>query len=192
MCNRLLGGHVNMILPLFFLGFLFMMGYTTCLVTFINIYLKELFMEQLPNMRLTAQRQVILEELSKVTSHPTANEVYDMVRRRLPRIGLGTVYRNLELMADVGVILKLEVGGTQKRFDATVEPHYHVRCTSCGKVNDIEIAVQEQDQRDGRESKQLQNPWPSHRIFRDLSELSGRKSEDGYQLAPFQGGTDAA
>lgn len=101
-------------------------------------------MEQLPNMRLTAQRQVILEELSKVTSHPTANEVYDLVRRRLPRIGLGTVYRNLELMADVGVILKLEVGGTQKRFDATVEPHYHIRCTSCGRVNDIALAVQEQ------------------------------------------------
>lgn len=101
-------------------------------------------MEQFPNMRLTTQRQIILEELGKVTSHPTANEVYDMVRRRLPRIGLGTVYRNLELMADVGVILKLEVGGTQKRFDATVEPHYHVRCSSCGKVNDIDIAVQEQ------------------------------------------------
>ena len=72
-------------------------------------------MEQFPNMRLTTQRQIILEELEKVTSHPTANEVYDMVRRRLPRIGLGTVYRNLELMADSGIILKLEVGGTQKR-----------------------------------------------------------------------------
>jgi Fur family ferric uptake transcriptional regulator len=100
-------------------------------------------MEQFPNMRLTTQRQIILEELEKVTSHPTANEVYDMVRRRLPRIGLGTVYRNLELMANSGIILKLEVGGTQKRFDATVEPHYHIRCSSCGKVNDINIAVQE-------------------------------------------------
>ena len=99
-------------------------------------------MDQLPNMRLTTQRQVILEELSKVTSHPTANEVYDMVRKRLPRIGLGTVYRNLELMADSGVILKLEVGGTQKRFDATTEPHYHVRCTECDRVNDIDIPVQ--------------------------------------------------
>lgn len=101
-------------------------------------------MEQLPNMRLTTQRQIILEELGKVTSHPTANEVYDMVRRRLPRIGLGTVYRNLELMADSGIILKLEVGGTQKRFDATVAPHYHVRCTSCGKVDDIDLEVQSQ------------------------------------------------
>lgn len=96
----------------------------------------------MPNMRLTTQRQIILEELAKVTSHPTANEVYDMVRRRLPRIGLGTVYRNLELMAESGLILKLEVGGTQKRFDATVSPHYHIRCIECGKVDDIEIPVQ--------------------------------------------------
>lgn len=100
-------------------------------------------MEQLPGMRLTTQRQIILEELAKVTSHPTANEVYDMVRKRLPRIGLGTVYRNLELMADGGVILKLEVGGTQKRFDATTIPHYHIRCIECGRVDDVDIAVQE-------------------------------------------------
>lgn len=99
-------------------------------------------MEKLPGMRLTTQRQIILEELAKVTSHPTANEVYDMVRARLPRIGLGTVYRNLELMAESGLILKLEVGGTQKRFDATTDPHYHIRCIDCGKVDDIDIPVQ--------------------------------------------------
>lgn len=98
--------------------------------------------ENIP-MRLTTQRQIILEELVKVTSHPTANEVYDMVRKRLPRVGLGTVYRNLELMAETGMILKIEVGGTQKRFDATVHPHYHVRCVECGKVDDIKIPVQE-------------------------------------------------
>ena len=100
-------------------------------------------MQEPSPMRLTTQRQIILEELLKVTSHPTANEVYDMVRKRLPRIGLGTVYRNLELMAETGMILKLEVGGTQKRFDATTEPHYHVRCVECGKVDDIDIAVQQ-------------------------------------------------
>ncbi len=100
-------------------------------------------MEQPGNMRLTNQRQIILEELGKVTSHPTANEVYDMVRKRLPRIGLGTVYRNLELMAENGIILKLDVGGTQKRFDATVENHYHVRCNSCGRVDDIDMEVLE-------------------------------------------------
>ena len=96
------------------------------------------------HMRLTTQRQIILEELGKVKSHPTANEVYDMVRRRLPRIGLGTVYRNLELMAENGIILKLEVGGTQKRFDACTDLHYHIRCIACGRVDDIELPVQQE------------------------------------------------
>jgi Fur family ferric uptake transcriptional regulator len=94
-------------------------------------------------VRLTTQRQILLEELSKLTSHPTACELYEMVRKRLPRIGLGTVYRNLELMADSGMILKLELGGAQKRFDATTAPHYHVRCSICGKMDDVMIQVQE-------------------------------------------------
>jgi Fur family ferric uptake transcriptional regulator len=91
------------------------------------------------NMRLTSQRQVILEELKKVKSHPTANEVYDMVRKRLPRIGLGTVYRNLDLLAEKGIIKKLEVGGEQKRFDGDTSPHYHIRCQQCNRVEDIFI-----------------------------------------------------
>ncbi len=94
-----------------------------------------------PMIRLTTQRQIILEELAKVKTHPTAGEVYDMVRKRLPRIGLGTVYRNLELMAENGMIAKLEVGGTQKRFDATTEAHYHIRCSCCGRVDDVDIPV---------------------------------------------------
>ncbi len=92
-------------------------------------------------LRLTTQRQVILEELSKVKTHPTASELYDLVRQRLPRIGLGTVYRNLELMAENGMILKIEVGGSQKRFDATTEDHYHIRCSQCGRVDDIDVPV---------------------------------------------------
>ena len=99
-------------------------------------------MDTQPNMmRLTTQRQIILEELSKVKTHPTASELYDMVRKRLPRIGLGTVYRNLELMAENGMVLKLEVGGTQKRFDAITDTHYHIRCIGCGKVDDIDTPV---------------------------------------------------
>jgi len=94
------------------------------------------------NMRLTSQRQVILEELRKVKSHPTANEVYDMVRKRLPRIGLGTVYRNLDLLAEKGAIRKLEVGGEQKRFDGDTSQHYHIRCVECNRVEDVFIARQ--------------------------------------------------
>ena len=90
-------------------------------------------------MRLTNQRQVILEELRKVTTHPTASELYDMVRQRLPRIGLGTVYRNLELLSERGIIKKLETGGEQKRFDGNPGPHYHIRCNICGRVDDMHI-----------------------------------------------------
>jgi Fur family transcriptional regulator, ferric uptake regulator len=88
-------------------------------------------------LKMTTQRQVILEELAKVTSHPTAGELYDQLRKRLPHISLGTVYRNLEIMADSGMIQKLETAGTQKRFDAVVANHYHVRCMVCDRVDDV-------------------------------------------------------
>jgi Fur family transcriptional regulator, ferric uptake regulator len=96
-------------------------------------------LKQTRKMRNTKPRRVILEELKKVTTHPTADEVYNMVRERLPRVSLGTVYRNLEMMSESGVILKLEIAGTQRRYDGTTDNHYHVRCTMCGKVDDLPI-----------------------------------------------------
>ena len=86
--------------------------------------------------RNTQQRQVVLEELKKVSSHPTAAELYEITRRRLPKISLGTVYRNLELLAQMGRIRKLEIGGSEARFDGDVAEHYHVRCVHCGRVDD--------------------------------------------------------
>ncbi|MDY7000781.1 MAG: transcriptional repressor [Thermodesulfobacteriota bacterium] len=91
-------------------------------------------------LRLTTQRKVILEELRKVDTHPTADEVYEMVRKRLPRISLGTVYRNLETLSEHGSILKLERAGAQKRFDGNPNPHHHVRCVYCGRVGDVRHA----------------------------------------------------
>lgn len=88
--------------------------------------------------RMTRQRRVVLEELRKVDSHPTADEVYEMVRRRMPKISLGTVYRNLEILSREGLVQKVVLGGTQKRFDGTPGAHYHVRCVLCGRVDDIE------------------------------------------------------
>jgi Fur family ferric uptake transcriptional regulator len=88
-------------------------------------------------LRMTAQRRIILEELRKVLTHPTAGEIYEIVRKRLPRISLGTVYRNLEILSEIGMIQKLETAGTQKRFDGIVENHYHVRCIRCGRVDDV-------------------------------------------------------
>jgi len=89
-------------------------------------------------IRITHQREVILETLKAVKTHPTADELYDMVRRQLPRISLATVYRNLEWMSEQGIVKKIEVGGRQKRFDGNIMPHYHIRCVECGKVDDVE------------------------------------------------------
>lgn len=87
--------------------------------------------------RLTNQRKVILEELRAVTSHPTADELYRQVRKRMPRISLGTVYRNLEVLSSLGLVRKLENAAGQKRFDGDMSPHHHIRCELCGKVGDI-------------------------------------------------------
>ena len=94
-------------------------------------------MESQKGLRMTRQRRVILEELRKVTSHPTADQIYAMVRCRLPRISLGTVYRNLDILSEQGEILRLDCGGSQRRFDGTVTEHFHVRCVECGKVDDL-------------------------------------------------------
>jgi Fur family ferric uptake transcriptional regulator len=87
--------------------------------------------------RNTPQRKVILEELQRTTSHPTAGELHQIVRRRVPKISLGTVYRNLDLLAEAGKIQKLDLGGSEARFDAKTDAHYHVRCVRCGRVDDV-------------------------------------------------------
>lgn len=90
-------------------------------------------------VRMTRQRRIILEELRKVHSHPTADEVYNTVRQRMPRISLGTVYRNLETLSQWGLARKLDLAGNRRRFDGSTEEHYHVRCVRCGDVGDIPV-----------------------------------------------------
>ena len=87
--------------------------------------------------RNTRQRQVVLEELKKLSCHPTAARLYEIARARLPKISLGTVYRNLELLAQNGVIQKLQISGSEARFDGKREQHYHVRCVHCGSIDDV-------------------------------------------------------
>jgi Fur family ferric uptake transcriptional regulator len=89
--------------------------------------------------RMTHQRQVILEEVMKNLDHPTADEIYERVRKRLPRISMGTVYRNLDILASSGVISKLEPGLPQMRFDGKTKDHYHITCMRCGKIEDAYI-----------------------------------------------------
>ena len=91
-------------------------------------------------MRTTRQREIIVEELKKVSTHPSADELYELVRRRLPHVSLGTVYRNLDLLSKNGLILKLSTAGGQARYDGNVERHGHVRCLNCGLVHDVSAA----------------------------------------------------
>ena len=87
--------------------------------------------------RITNQRRVILEELQKLATHTTAADLYKIVRRQLPRISLGTIYRNLELLIRSGTIRKIDNGSKKARFDGDMSNHYHVRCHQCGRVDDL-------------------------------------------------------
>jgi len=86
--------------------------------------------------RITKQRALILEVLKNSKEHPTAYQIHNVVRRKIPRISLGTVYRNLDVLCETGLIRQFKVG-KMRRFDADLSDHCHIRCMSCGKVDDF-------------------------------------------------------
>ena len=92
------------------------------------------------NLRTTPQRTVILEELRRKVDHPSADELYHRVKKRLPKISLGTVYRNLEILTHLGEIQELKLSGSLKRYDWNPNKHYHIRCVLCDRVDDAPIA----------------------------------------------------
>ena len=94
-------------------------------------------MTQPAQPRMTRQRRVILEELAKMHSHPTADELFERARRRLPRISLGTVYRNLQVLCSCGLIHGFSLQGQPRRFDVEPASHNHIRCVRCGRVDDL-------------------------------------------------------
>lgn len=99
-------------------------------------------MEQLvkpPPRRQTRQRQLVYEAVASTDAHPSAEWVYERVRREMPRVSLGTVYRNLQLLVAEGK-LKAWSRGRTTRYDADVMPHDHFVCRSCGLLLDIERA----------------------------------------------------
>ena len=90
-------------------------------------------------LRMTHQRELILEELGNCHNHPTADALYERIKKKLPRISLATVYRNLEILSEAGMIRKLEISGRQKRFDKEIEQHDHVFCVQCRRVDDLKF-----------------------------------------------------
>lgn len=86
-------------------------------------------------LRLTGPRRVVLEVVRGTDSHPTAERVHEMVRRQLPRVSLGTVYRNLRLLVAQGLVNELP--GPHARFDGNVSDHHHFTCLGCGRIADV-------------------------------------------------------
>lgn len=88
----------------------------------------------------TQQRAAVFDYLSHVDHHPTAEEVFLTVKRKLPKISLATVYKNLEALVSCGAASKLTYGDGSARYDIRTDHHYHTRCLKCGGVADLEAA----------------------------------------------------
>jgi Fur family peroxide stress response transcriptional regulator len=93
------------------------------------------------NRRATKQRAAILKILGNTRSHPTADQIYDAVRQKIPNISKGTVYRNLQVLREDGAISELNLSGTLSRYEEKQDKHYHFRCEQCGRVFDLDEPV---------------------------------------------------
>lgn len=84
------------------------------------------------------QRDCIKQFLASRTDHPTAETVYENIRKEIPNISLATIYRNLALLSDMGEIRKISIGQGPDRFDGNTKPHSHFMCRQCGQIIDLE------------------------------------------------------
>jgi Fur family peroxide stress response transcriptional regulator len=94
--------------------------------------------------RKSKQKDSILRVVKGTNSHPTAEWIFEQVRREIPNISLGTVYRDLKLLKQEGEISELDLAGTPSRFDGIVPNHYHFRCEQCGHIFDMDEPVNEE------------------------------------------------
>jgi Fe2+ or Zn2+ uptake regulation protein len=91
--------------------------------------------------RLTKQRRAVLDVVQNARNHPDAAWIYQEVRKVVPSISLGTVYRTLEALVEEGRIIQLARAGEATRYDANPTPHHHLICERCGEIVDLEIEL---------------------------------------------------
>ena len=102
-------------------------------------------------LRSSRQRQRILTLLQETDLHPTADWLYARLKPEIPHLSLGTVYRNLTILTEQGLVKKIQSGSTYDRFEARVTQHYHLICTRCDSIRDLEMPVySEINERAGR------------------------------------------
>lgn len=91
--------------------------------------------------RKSKQRDKIFKLLQETTIHPTASWIYDKLKKEFPNLSLGTVYRNLNILIEQGLVKEIDFGSTFDRYEANVKPHYHFICESCGCIIDINLPI---------------------------------------------------
>ncbi len=119
--------------------------------------LKKMFYDKCAEkgLKITPQRSLIFDELSKATDHPTADAIYKRVRKSLSNISFDTVYRTLLSFTEIGIVNLVEGSGEQKRFEPNLHQHHHFRCIKCHTIYDFDhdayndIAVPEAVQKQG-------------------------------------------
>ena len=89
----------------------------------------------------TKQREAIMKVLNSTSSHPSAEWIYEQVKKEVPSIGLGTVYRNLRLLKEAGKVCVLPISNDTARFDGNTNRHYHFYCDRCGKILDLDEPI---------------------------------------------------
>ena len=115
-------------------------------------------------VRYSRQREAIKNYLMSATSHPTAEMVYSNVKERFPNISLGTVYRNLNQLAEAGVISKLQFGSLGiDHFDYDTSPHQHFVCTKCDSV--IDLPMGDVSYIDAEASKHFDGLIQGHKLY---------------------------
>ena len=93
----------------------------------------------MPPLTYSKQREAIKSFLACRLDHPTADTIYSALREEYPNLSLGTVYRNLSLLSDLGEITKITTGEGPDRFDGNTSRHHHFICTCCHQVNDLDM-----------------------------------------------------
>lgn len=89
-------------------------------------------------VRITPQRYAVLEYLLTSMSHPTADEIYKALEDRFPNMSVATVYNNLRVLKNIGLVKELTYGDDSSRFDCNLTEHYHVMCETCGDIVDFD------------------------------------------------------
>jgi Fur family peroxide stress response transcriptional regulator len=108
-------------------------------------------------LKSTHQRVMILDAMMKMNIHPTADDIYQVIRKKNPSISLGTVYKNLETLAEKGLIRKVSSEEGQMRYDAENKPHHHIHCRNSSEIIDYHDEELDAMIRDYLRRKQIDN-----------------------------------